>query len=419
MAIHQNFKRMLAERPWNRRPLGQDAGTTPPPSMTFKVAMLGEAVSRRIFYYDATYATARDAAAGTITGPGTLYMGQQEGGGYTIHRTAILFGATPLWLPSTATVTGAKLRLQKRNSGGDYSGWSLQIQNGQPTYPSNPVVAGDYDRTKYSGDGGSQAAAECYYRYFTTVLNSTGLTWIQKAAITKFMLRSTADVAGNAPPGSSNQLMEFVRAESGYEHAPVLEVTYTDTPASELEFTDTALSTQLEKTDADYNTARDAPAATAVSGTARRLGAYWPGAGDWHVYRFAVLWNTTAIPDGATILDARIRLYLRANTASGFDLYVLQGLPTYPSNPVVVGDYDKSLYSVLQGVIRTEEMVQDSYNDIVLNYPAFANINKTGVTKFMIVTSNDSLTAPPGDSYIEIGSRSDSGQEPKLLVRHV
>ena len=74
------------------------------------------------------------------------------------------------------------------------------IQNGQPTYPRNPAIVGDWDKSNYTGDGGSielQGKSEDTYHSF--LLNATGKGWIQANGITKLCLRSEHDIAGSDP----------------------------------------------------------------------------------------------------------------------------------------------------------------------------------------------------------------------------
>jgi hypothetical protein len=82
------------------------------------------------------------------------------------------------------------------------------IQNGQPTYPHDPVVVGDFSKAFYSGDGGSVASSGVLGGNWTKIdLNATGLTWIQKGAgnKTKLCVRISRDIAGEAPPTTPYQ----------------------------------------------------------------------------------------------------------------------------------------------------------------------------------------------------------------------
>jgi len=76
--------------------------------------------------------------------------------------------------------------------------FDIVVQSGQPTYPHDPMVAADFDRTFYSGDGGSVNTAGVSSGWLEIPLNATGIAMIQKGAgaYTKLMLRSDADVNG-------------------------------------------------------------------------------------------------------------------------------------------------------------------------------------------------------------------------------
>ncbi len=170
------------------------------------------------------YTTARDAVSGTV-GTEDHSCGQQYSApDYVIWRVPLLF-STPL--PAGATVTAAELWF--------YPSWkspdacSIVIQNGQPTYPHNPAVAGDYDRTHYADDGGSIASSAITTAAWNKItLNATGLTWVQigVGAVTKLMLRSSKDISGSAPAGTGDGI-QFNGTYYPGTNVPYLKIWYT------------------------------------------------------------------------------------------------------------------------------------------------------------------------------------------------
>jgi len=116
---------------------------------------------------------------------------------YEIRRTAVIYDTSAL--PSSVTIIGATLRLHVTSLAGTFN---LQVQSGAPVYPHVPVVAADYDKSLYSGNGGQLSSAAMFAGgYNTLTLNATGQSWITKAGQTKFMLRSDRDIAGTTPTG--------------------------------------------------------------------------------------------------------------------------------------------------------------------------------------------------------------------------
>lgn len=73
-------------------------------------------------------------------------------GNYYIFRTCLFFDTSSI--PSNVIINSAKLTfvLYRDISTIDFD---VVVQNGQPTYPSKPIVVTDYDKDFYSGDGGS------------------------------------------------------------------------------------------------------------------------------------------------------------------------------------------------------------------------------------------------------------------------
>ncbi len=155
-----------------------------------------------IYNRNTNYNTAWTASTGTISSTATyISIGQNKvatiPSNYDIYRSFLLFNTSSL--PSNAIIDDVKLSLYKKD---DYSttDFTIIIQNGQPTYPHNPLQSGDYTKSHYSGNGGG----------FNTVnfvdgwndFGLTNLTWINRYGITKLCLRSSRDISGTTPTGS-------------------------------------------------------------------------------------------------------------------------------------------------------------------------------------------------------------------------
>jgi len=102
-------------------------------------------------------------------------------------------------LPSNAYLDNATLSVYKKD---DYSStdFDITIQNGQPTYPHNPLQTSDYSKSLYSGNGGTLNTSRFGSGYNAIRLND--LAWINKTGVTKLCLRSSRDINGNAPTGN-------------------------------------------------------------------------------------------------------------------------------------------------------------------------------------------------------------------------
>jgi len=171
------------------------------------------------------YTTVWEAPSGTIDSSSEyLTIGQKKAGfpisSYYVYRSYVLFNTTSL--PANAYLDSAILSLYKRD---DYSttDFDLTIQNGQPTYPQNPLREGDYDKEYYSGDGGSYNTA-----YFVNGRNNISITelgWINDEGITKLCLRSSRDINGNAPTGNEYINVYSTNAPLG-AYVPKLIITY-------------------------------------------------------------------------------------------------------------------------------------------------------------------------------------------------
>jgi hypothetical protein len=178
-----------------------------------------------IYSFSTTYSTAWGASSGIVDSSSTyLSIGQKKGPGqpatYYIYRGFVLFNTSSL--PSNAYLDNAILSLYKKD---DYSttDFDITIQNGQPTFPHNPLQVGDYDKRHYSGNGGSLNTMN--FVNGRNNISLTNLNWINRNGTTKLCLRSSRDINGTTPTG--NEYINVYSANApntGY--VPKLIITY-------------------------------------------------------------------------------------------------------------------------------------------------------------------------------------------------
>ena len=167
-----------------------------------------------------------------------IYVGQYYLGypyyEYAIFRSFLFFDTSSL--PDEAVITSATLSLYGSEDWSTYD-FKINIQNGQPEYPHNPIVANDYYNGYYSGDGGS-----FYTSGFTTngyndiQLDAEGMDWINKQGTTKFCLRSDQDINYWEP--YEDQFVIFYSSEKGESFQPKLTVEYDSPDLPDLTVTD-------------------------------------------------------------------------------------------------------------------------------------------------------------------------------------
>ena len=168
-----------------------------------------------------TYNAAWSAANGTLDNASSYFhIGQAYNVAYQAFRAFVYFNTATI--PSGASISSANVSLR---GGNDQSGtdFDITIQNGMPTYPHDPFIAGDYANSDYSGNGGSFNTAAFVYNYMNISLNPTGISWINTAGWTKLCLRSSREIAGTTPAGL--EYIEVVANELG-SLRPYLEVVY-------------------------------------------------------------------------------------------------------------------------------------------------------------------------------------------------
>lgn len=187
--------------------------------------------------------------------------------------------------------------------------------------------------------------------------------------------------------------------------------------SSEETFYSTSADGHLFYEDANYATAHDASVAeskwTEVSTSS--LGQQKSGA-NYRIWRVFLYFDTSLIPESATILSANLTIktdYV-LGSIDDFNITIQNGQPSHPCNPLQLIDYDKNYYSGNGGYLDTTGLATETWYDI--NITELSWINTEGYTKFALRSSEDiSNSAPTTSEYIRFYT-SESANDPKLTV---
>lgn len=192
-------------------------------SQSYTTANINAYASNAFLYNEAnSYATARnESSADAVYKIAFSEIGQfRIGTTYAVSRSFLYFDTSQI--PSYATITSATLSLRGWSSVTD--AFTIQVQNGQPTYPHDPLVVGDFDYNNYSGNGGTFNVASWGQDVWNTIiLSDEGRGFINPGSVTKLCLRSQNDINNSAP---GNGVLEFVDYYT-QTYVPYLSLTYT------------------------------------------------------------------------------------------------------------------------------------------------------------------------------------------------
>ena len=202
----------------------------------------------------ATFAAAHDALVGTVV---TDDAAESDIGIYTtatpawgIERTFLYIDTSAL--PTDAIIIKAVLSIYVKDKyispGYDFD---VVVQNGQPTYPHTPLVAGDFLYSHYSGDGGSVNTADITDTAYNDIeLSAVARRWIKGGGITKLCLRSDDDIDEVAYPASKNAYIDIGMKEKGDAYRAKLTITYAEFASVEstVDATATASAADIAKT---------------------------------------------------------------------------------------------------------------------------------------------------------------------------
>jgi len=159
-----------------------------------------------------------------------------------------------------------------------------------------------------------------------------------------------------------------------------------------------------EKSGLDYYVAHDSLTGSEYNRYCGQL--RWDLGGGWADYwvgRMFAIWDTSSIPDDALVISAQI-ITTASNVKkdSAFSVTIRSGMPTFPHSPIVDGDFYYLNYTGDYGstfVVGTGAFV------INLNDLGLPLINKTGLTKFSLISDRDILRlipyAPESFEFIE------------------
>lgn len=154
---------------------------------------------------------------------------------------------------------------------------------------------------------------------------------------------------------------------------------------------------------------------------------YAPAAWYTDIFRAFVFFDTAAIPDGSSITSANLQLYVvfKITNLGAFDTIIQGGMPTYPHDPVVVGDYKYSWYSGDYGQLNSGSITTGQYNTWTLTASGKSAINKAGTTKFVLREEQhdeDNVAPSYGDYLYNLlhfyTYEKGAGYRPKLVVTY-
>jgi hypothetical protein len=143
----------------------------------------------------------------------------------------------------------------------------------------------------------------------------------------------------------------------------------------------------------------------------------------YRIDRGYVYFDTSAIPDSATIASATLYLYGQAdNSTTDFNLNIQSGMPTYPHDPLVAADFNTTYYSGIGcDPYNTSGFTIAGYNAITLSATGLTWISKTGTTKLCLRSDEDVSASPPsGDEYVTVYAAEQAGtaNDPYLVVNY-
>lgn len=139
---------------------------------------------------------------------------------------------------------------------------------------------------------------------------------------------------------------------------------------------------------------------------------------DCQVFRAFLTFDTTSLPDSATVDSAVLSVY--GISASGInDVGVKTANPSSPTS-IATGDWTTVGTSFISTTIDTVSFSTSAYNDFTFNASGRSHVNLTGVTEVAVVLQVESGTFGSGNEGVTFSSADTSGtsQDPELEVTY-
>lgn len=181
-----------------------------------------------------------------------------------------------------------------------------------------------------------------------------------------------------------------------------------------------------------WSEARDAAAADAVDATADHLDIGWgnvvipgwPWYDETNLHRAYLFFDTSSIPAAASITAAILTVYVipsQTFPGNGHELIIYSGQPTYPSSPLAVGDYSRTLYA--SGGASNVKLWPGDQGSKAFTLNATGRdswITKGGTTKLCLRSEFDvSPTVPGANMLVKLySSEKGGGYRPVLTVTY-
>ena len=141
----------------------------------------------------------------------------------------------------------------------------------------------------------------------------------------------------------------------------------------------------------------------------------------FELYRAALFFDTSGLPDGATIINANLSLYITTDYSDNDFNLTVQSTDVFPHNPLQLSDWYYGYYTTSGGSRNTSSIGGVGYWNITLSSTGRNYISTTTTTRLMLRSSNDiNNIAPTGSEYLEVASR-DGGEATaaKLYVTYI
>lgn len=141
------------------------------------------------------------------------------------------------------------------------------------------------------------------------------------------------------------------------------------------------------------------------------------GGGEYYGYRSFINFDTSSIPDNATVSSAVLALYGNSKTVAHNQGFYILGVTTSSNTALTSTDYNITNFSgaTQSNAVGQAAVTISAYNNYTV---AAAYVSKTGYTKYGLVQSNDWLNQDPVDVANDVYVFQITGNVPTLTITY-
>lgn len=143
---------------------------------------------------------------------------------------------------------------------------------------------------------------------------------------------------------------------------------------------------------------------------------YRTAGGDYFNENLYLRWDTSSLPDDATVTSANLLLFITDIIETSDDFEYAADFYDFGGEPSVAGDWELTSSGDAITVIDPDSLTSGAVNTIALT--GLSGISLNGFTGIRLAPNDSSSPTVNGDAWLEVAAFEHASQEPRLEVTY-